>query len=133
MINQPRVTLRPGAGISVGWRTMCESARPKSDATTKPSGRLTKSAEPGGQSGETAAVAAASSSPAAPSDAPICSVRDAAQRIAQSHEQVAECLRLVEAAQTSEEKMLLTGMARAWLSLAEQIEQLVARRGVEDG
>ena len=112
---------------------MCESARPKSDAITKPSGRLTKSAEPGDQSGETAAVAAASSSPAEPADTPICSVRDAGQRIAHAHEQVAECLRLVGTAQTSEQRVLLTGMAHAWLSLAEQIEQLVARRCVEDG
>jgi hypothetical protein len=42
------------------------------------------------------------------------------------HEQAGECLRLADAAQSSEQRMLLIGMAHAWLALAEQRERLVA-------
>jgi hypothetical protein len=36
------------------------------------------------------------------------------------HEQAGECLRLADAAQSSEQRMLFIGMAQAWLALAEQ-------------
>jgi hypothetical protein len=48
------------------------------------------------------------------------------QRVESLHEQAGECLRLADGAQSSEQRMLLIGMAHAWLALAEQRERLVA-------
>jgi hypothetical protein len=48
------------------------------------------------------------------------------QRVESLHEQAGECLRLADGAQSSEQRMLLIGMAHAWLALAEQRARLVA-------
>jgi hypothetical protein len=47
------------------------------------------------------------------------------QQIESLHEQAAECLRLADGAQSTEQRVLLIGMAHAWLALAEQRERLV--------
>jgi hypothetical protein len=48
------------------------------------------------------------------------------QQIESLHEQAGECLRLADAAQSSEQRLLLIGMAHAWLALAQQRERLMA-------
>ena len=48
------------------------------------------------------------------------------QQIESLHEQASECLRLADAAQSTEQRVLLIGMAQAWLALAEQRERLAA-------
>jgi hypothetical protein len=48
------------------------------------------------------------------------------QQIESLHEQAGECLRLADAAQTSEQRLLLISMAHAWLALAQQRERLMA-------
>ena len=40
------------------------------------------------------------------------------------HEQAGECVRLADAAETSEQRMVLISLAHAWLALAEQRERL---------
>jgi hypothetical protein len=47
------------------------------------------------------------------------------QSVESLHEQAGECLRLADAAQSPEQRMLFIGMAHAWLALAEQRGRLV--------
>jgi hypothetical protein len=42
------------------------------------------------------------------------------------HEQASDCLKLADAAESPEQRMLLIGIAHAWLALAEQRERLAA-------
>jgi hypothetical protein len=49
----------------------------------------------------------------------------AMQQVETLHEQAAECLRLADAEQSSEQKVILIGIAHAWLALAEQRERLL--------
>ena len=117
---------------------MCESARLKASATVGSSGRLTADDPSGNQSGKAdfAASPDHSCEPTLQPSPPTHTehrASDIAQRITRMHEQVAECLRLVDSSRSPEQKMLLLGMAHAWLSLAKQIEQIVARRSAADG
>jgi hypothetical protein len=48
------------------------------------------------------------------------------QHVESLHEQASECLRLADAAESSEQRTLLIGIAHAWLALAEQRERLAA-------
>jgi hypothetical protein len=48
------------------------------------------------------------------------------QEIESLHDQAGECLRLADGAQSPEQRVLLLGMAHAWLALAEQRERLAA-------
>jgi hypothetical protein len=45
------------------------------------------------------------------------------EQVESLHEQAAECLRLADAAPSSEEREILIGIAHAWLALAEQRER----------
>ena len=47
------------------------------------------------------------------------------QQVESLHEQAAECLRLADAEQSSEQRVILIGIAHAWLALAEQRERLL--------
>jgi hypothetical protein len=79
---------------------------------------------------EAAPPLAPTASPEAPpsgcSAQPPPATADTAARIAHMHEQVRECLRLAESTQSSGLKMLLVGMAHAWLTLAEQMKHFFA-------
>ena len=48
----------------------------------------------------------------------------AMQHVESLHEQAAECLRLADAEQSSEQRVILISIAHAWLALAEQRERL---------